>query len=135
MLDVGGEKVAILGATTPDTAEIASPGPTVSFRDPVAYLTAQVAALQAEGVDKIILLSATSGVADDIAVAEAVPGIDADRRRPRPHAVREHGEDAPQQYPLMVTGPDGRAVPIVQAGAYSKYLGQSDARRSTTPAW
>ena len=23
----------------------------------------------------------------------------------------------------MVTGPDGRAVPIVQAGSYSKYLG------------
>ena len=57
VLEVGGEKVAILGATTPDTAEISSPGPTVSFRDPVAYLTGRVAALQAEGVDKIILLS------------------------------------------------------------------------------
>ena len=32
-------------------------------------------------------------------------------------------EDAPFKYPLMVDGPDGHAVPIVQAGAYSKYLG------------
>ena len=60
VLDVGGEKVAILGATTPDTAEIASPGADRRFRDPVAYLHGEVAALQAEGVDKIILLSATS---------------------------------------------------------------------------
>ena len=39
MLDVGGQKVAILGATTPDTPEIASPDKADVFRDPVAYLT------------------------------------------------------------------------------------------------
>ena len=58
---IGGQKVAILGAVTTETPEIASPGPTVDvFRDPVAYLTGEVAALEAEGVDKIILVSATS---------------------------------------------------------------------------
>ena len=67
--------MGILGATTPETVEISSPGPTVSYGEPVAYLTGRVAELEAEGIDKIILLSHL-GVADDIAVAEAVPGID-----------------------------------------------------------
>ena len=126
VLEVGGEKVAILGATTPDTVEISSPGPTVSFREPVAYLTGQVAALEAEGVDKIILLSHL-GVADDIAVAEAVPGIDLIVGG-HDHALFSNDGEAPHAYPLMVAGPDGREVPIVQAGAYSKYLGHDHAR-------
>ena len=76
VLDVGGEKVAILGATTTETPEIASPDKADVFREPVAYLTAGVKALKAEGVDKIILVSHL-GVNADIKVAEAVPGIDA----------------------------------------------------------
>ena len=122
VLEVGGEKVGILGATTPDTAEISSPGPTVSFGEPVAYLTGRVAELEAEGVDKIILLSHL-GVADDIAVAEAVPGIDLIVGG-HDHALFSNEGDAPHAYPLMVAGRDGRQVPIVQAGAYSKYLGR-----------
>ena len=107
VLEVGGEKVAILGATTPDTVEISSPGPTVSFGEPVAYLTGRVAALEAEGVDKIILLSHL-GVADDIAVAEAVPGIDLIVGG-HDHALFSNDGEAPHAYPLMVAGPDGRA--------------------------
>ena len=40
------------------------------------------------------------------------------------HALFSNEGDAPHAYPLMVAGPDGRQVPIVQAGAYSKYLGR-----------
>jgi len=122
VLDVAGEKVAILGATTPDTAEISSPGPTVSFAEPVAYLTGRVEAVQAEGVDKIVLLSHL-GLADDIAVAEAVPGIDLIVGG-HDHALFSNDGEAVHGYPLIVAGPDGRQVPIVQAGAYSKYLGR-----------
>jgi 5'-nucleotidase len=122
VLDIGGEKVAIVAATTPDTAEIASPGPTVSFREPVEYLTTTVEKLTAEGVDKIILLGHL-GVADDIAVAEAVPGIDVIVGGHDHYLFSNTVEDAPYKYPLMVTGPEGRAVPVVQAGSYSKYLG------------
>ena len=50
-LSVGaGEKVAILGALTPETAEISTPGPTIAFRDPVPWLTAETAALAAHSV-------------------------------------------------------------------------------------
>ncbi len=122
VLDVGGQKVAILGATTTDTPEIASPDKADVFRDPVAYLTGEVKALEAEGVDKIILVSHL-GVNADIKVAEAVPGIDAIVGGHSHTLFSNTDPDAPYKYPLMVTGPDGRAVPIVQAGSYSKYLG------------
>ncbi len=123
VLEIGGEKVAILGATTPDTAEISSPGPTIRFRDPVASLTEAVAALKAEGVDKVIALTHL-GVKGDIRVAEAVPGIDLIVGGHSHTLFSNTDLEAPYRYPLMVTGPDGRAVPIVQAGSYSRYLGE-----------
>jgi 5'-nucleotidase len=122
VLDVGGEKVAILAATTPDTAEISSPDEADVFRAPVPYLTERVQALEAEGVDKIILLSHL-GTPEDVRVAEAVPGIDAIVGGHTHTLFSNTDPEAPYKYPLMVTGPDGRAVPIVQAGSYSKYLG------------
>jgi 5'-nucleotidase len=122
VLDVGGEKVAILGATTPETAEISSPGATVAFLDPVEYLTGKVAELAGEGVDKVIVLSHL-GVPDDVRVAESVPGIDLIVGGHSHTLFSGTVEGAPYKYPLMVDGPDGHPVPIVQAGSYSKYLG------------
>jgi 5'-nucleotidase len=75
-----------------------------------------------EGVDKIILVSHL-GVPADVAVAEKVPGIDAIVGGHTHTLFSNTDPDAPYKYPLMVAGPDGRAVPIVQAGSYSKYLG------------
>ena len=122
VLEVGGENVAILGATTPDTPEIASPGPTVSFRDPAEYLRGKVAELHAEGVDKIIVASHL-GVVDDIALAEAVDGVDLIVGGHSHTLFSNADPEAPYRYPHMATAPDGTQVPIVQAGAYSKYLG------------
>ena len=122
VLDIGGERVAILGATTPDTVEIASPGPTVSFRDPAEYLTGKVGDLQAAGVEKIIVLSHL-GVVDDERLIAAVPGIDAVVGGHSHTLFSNVDDDAGFKYPLMASGPDGVSVPIVQAGAYSKYLG------------
>ncbi|CAN5675974.1 bifunctional UDP-sugar hydrolase/5'-nucleotidase [soil metagenome] len=122
ILEVGGERIAIVGAVTPDTAEISQPGPTVAFDDPIAYLTETVEVLRADGVTKIIALTHV-GVLDDIRIAEAVPGLDAVVGG-HSHTLFSNGiEDAPYAYPHMVEGPDGRQVPVVQAGAYSKYLG------------
>jgi 5'-nucleotidase len=122
ILELGGEKVAILGATTPDTPEISSPGPTVSFRDPVAYLTETVAAVTAEGANKVILLSHLGSPLDQKVAAE-VPGIDAIVGGHSHDLYSNTDSEAPYRYPVIVTGPGGVKVPIVQAGAYSKYLG------------
>ena len=61
---------------------------------------------QAEGVDKIIVLSHL-GVHADIEVAEAVPGIDAIVGGHSHTLFSNTDADAPYKYPLMVDGPDG----------------------------
>src|SRR5690606_5975075 len=54
VVEVGGEKIGIIGATTEDTPEIASPGPNIEFTDVIQYVRGASEALDAAGVDKII---------------------------------------------------------------------------------
>lgn len=122
VLNVGGEKIGIVSALTRDTVEIASPGPDVGFEDEIAALTADVAALQAEGVTKVIALTHV-GLPADLAIAAAVPGIDAVVGG---HSHTYLSASDPKRrgaYPTFVTGPGNALVPVVQAYAYGKYLG------------
>jgi 5'-nucleotidase / UDP-sugar diphosphatase len=121
VLEIGGERVAVVGATTTDTVEIASPGPTVAFRDPKSYLAETAAALEAQGVNKIIALTHV-GVPEDLTIAAEVPGIDAIVGGHSHTLFSNSSEDAEFPYPHRAEDPDGE-VPVVQAGAYSKYLG------------
>jgi 5'-nucleotidase / UDP-sugar diphosphatase len=78
-----------------------------------------VADLRAQGVDLVVALS-HSGVdlddgGDDEAMAASVAGIDL--------IISAHSHTALPE-PLMVEGPDGYTVPIVQAGKYGEYLGR-----------
>ena len=52
-----GEKIGIISALATDTVDTSSPGPTVIFQDEIDSLSADVAALEAEGVTKIIALN------------------------------------------------------------------------------
>ncbi len=117
VLEIGGEKVALIGTTTPDTVDISSPGPAVVFRDPADYLNAKAAELTAEGIDKIVVLSHL-GAVPDIALAEALEGVDAIVGGHSHTLFSNTLEGAAYAYPHVVND-----VPIVQAGAYSKYLG------------
>jgi 5'-nucleotidase / UDP-sugar diphosphatase len=120
VLEVGGAPLGIVGALTPDTAEIASPGPKVRFADPVESLRAQVADLTAQGVTRIIALTHV-GIEDDLRIAAEVAGLDAVIGG---HSHTLMGGDGQPTYPTLVTGPDGRDVPVAQAGAYGAHLGE-----------
>ncbi len=117
-----GEKVGIVSALATDTPEAQAPASIILFQDEIDSLKADVAALEAEGVNHIIALTHV-GFTHDLRIAEQVPGIDAvvgghshtylsatDRKR--------HGA-----YPTWVSQPEGAMVPVVQAYAYGKYLG------------
>lgn len=122
VLEVGGERIGIVSALTTDTVEIASPGPAVAFEDEIAALAADVAALEAEGVTKIIALTHV-GLPRDIEIAEAVPGIDAIVGGHSHTYLSASDPDRHGAYPTWASQADGTLVPIVQAYAYSKYLG------------
>lgn len=122
VLEAGGRKVGVIGVTTTDTAEIASPGPTLSFGDDIAALRAAVAALQAQGVTMIVALTHV-GLARDQEIAAQVAGLDAVVGG-HSHTLMGAMDGAAAPYPLIVAGPDGAQVPVVQAYAYGKYLGE-----------
>ncbi|WP_133486027.1 bifunctional metallophosphatase/5'-nucleotidase [Aliiroseovarius marinus] len=116
VLDVGGQKIGIISALATDTAETSSPGEAVIFQDEIDSLKADVAALEAEGVNKIIALNHV-GVKKDMAIAEAVAGLDAVIGG-HSHTKFSNTEEGAMAYPTMVGN-----VPVVQAYAYSKYVG------------
>ncbi len=122
ILEVGGKRIGIVGALTQDTAEIAAPGPTVTFGEVNAYLTEAAAALEAQGVAHVLALT-HQGAIDDFETAAVVPGIDAIIGGHSHTLFSNTHEGAAYPYPEMVAGPDGVAVPVVSAEAYSKYLG------------
>ncbi|MCB1420040.1 MAG: metallophosphoesterase, partial [Notoacmeibacter sp.] len=120
--EMGGQKVAILSVLATDTDETSSPGDNVLFGDEVAYLKDAVAKLEAEGINKIILLSHV-GLPRDREIAAAVSGIDVIVGG-HSHTLMSNTVEGAPKYPEMVKNPDGKDVPIVQAYAYSKYVGE-----------
>ena len=76
VIEKDGERIGILGVTTPETVILSSPGPDVSFDDEIEFLQGAVAEMQAEGITKILLLSHV-GYNRDREIAAAVDGISA----------------------------------------------------------
>jgi 5'-nucleotidase / UDP-sugar diphosphatase len=122
VLSIGGERVGVIGATTEDTPEIASPGPNVVFQSVADYVGAAAQALEEAGINKIIVLSHI-GYVEDQQLAAAVPGIDVIVGG-HSHTFLGTGEGEAGPYPTLVENPDGVEVPIVQAGQYGKVLGE-----------
>lgn len=121
VLEKGGEQIGILGITTPDTVFLSSPGDTVSFQDEIAHLREAVAELQAEGINKILVLSHVGYVRDQQIAAE-VDGISAIIGG-HSHTLMSNSQDGAVEYAGLVESPSGRAVPIMQAFAFSRFLG------------
>ncbi len=116
ILEVGGEKIGIVSALAVDTVETSSPSDAVIFSDEIENLQHDVDALTDMGVTKIIALNHV-GVNKDMEIAAAVSGLDAVVGG-HSHTKFSNTEEGAMAYPTMVGG-----VPVVQAYAYSKYVG------------
>ncbi|MGG7643772.1 bifunctional metallophosphatase/5'-nucleotidase [Rhodovulum sp. YNF3179] len=118
VIERGGARLGLIGLTPQDTDELASPGPNVVFTDPVAAVQAEVDALTAEGVNKIIVLS-HSGYGVDQRVAAGTTGVDVIVGGHSNTYLHADDPDAAGPYPTMVGD-----TAIVQAYAYGKFLGE-----------
>jgi 5'-nucleotidase len=116
VLEVGGERIALVSVLATDTPETSSPGQAVIFTDEVESLQADIAALEAEGVTKVIGLTHV-GVMRDMEIAAAVEGLDAIVGG-HSHTLFSNSAEGAMAYPTMVGD-----VPVVSAYAYGKYLG------------
>ncbi|WP_048647474.1 5'-nucleotidase C-terminal domain-containing protein [Nitratireductor soli] len=123
ILDVGGEKIALVGAVANDTAELSSPGEHVSIIEDVAGITEAVKAATADGINKVIAITHV-GYPRDLEAIAKIPGVDAVVGGHTNTLLSNTIEGAAGPYPTMVDNPDGHQVPVVQAASYSKYLGE-----------
>ncbi|MDL2345137.1 bifunctional metallophosphatase/5'-nucleotidase [Deinococcus sp. MIMF12] len=127
VLSVGGDRVGVIGAVTPDLPLISSPGPNVKMLELTGSLNNSVKALQDQGINKIVLVSHL-GYAVEQQVARTVPGIDV--------IVGGHSHTllgtfdnkdfpAPEgPYPTIVPNPDGNRTLLVAAWEWGKVLGR-----------
>lgn len=123
VLEVGGQKIGIVGAVTNDTPEVASPGPNIAIEDDVKNITAQVEKLKAEGVNKIIALTHVGYPRDKEMIAK-IPGVDVVVGGHSHSLLSNTDAKAEGPYPTMIDNPEGYKVPVTQAASYSKYLGE-----------
>ncbi|MFN3831354.1 MAG: 5'-nucleotidase C-terminal domain-containing protein [Allorhizobium sp.] len=120
--EFGEEKVAVVSVLATDTDETSSPGDSILFADEIGYLKEAVKEIEGQGIDKIVLLSHV-GYVKDQEIAAAVDGIDVIVGGHSHTLLSNTDEKAAGPYPTMIKNPAGQDVPIVQAYAYSKYLG------------
>ncbi|GGE07357.1 multifunctional 2',3'-cyclic-nucleotide 2'-phosphodiesterase/5'-nucleotidase/3'-nucleotidase [Aureimonas endophytica] len=123
VVEKGGEKLGIVGLSPRETPELSSPGKALVFEDPIPAARRAVAALEEQGIDKIVLLS-HSGYETDKRIAAAVDGIDVIVGGHSHTLLSNSDKAAAGPYPTLVKNPSGREVPIVQAASYGKYLGE-----------
>lgn len=122
VLEIGGQKIGIVGAVTNDTEDLASPGPKIMIADDVQTITAAVADLKKQGVNKIIALTHI-GYGREVSEIAKIPDVDVVVGGHSHSLLSNTDAKAEGPYPTMVDNPGGYKVPVVQAASYSKYLG------------
>uniref|UniRef100_A0A1Q3FBL0 Apyrase n=1 Tax=Culex tarsalis TaxID=7177 RepID=A0A1Q3FBL0_CULTA len=122
----GGVKIGIIGYLTPETKQLTQVN-TVEYLDEIEAINKEAAALKSQGVNILIALG-HSGLERDRQIAAGCPDIDLVIGG-HSHTFLYSGTapdevDKPEgPYPVLVQNRAGRDVPVVQAYAYTKYLG------------
>jgi len=141
VVEKGGEKLGLIGVTTQLLNALSSPSGTVvkgATTNNLNLLATQVQAyineLEADGVNKIILLSHLQELALERELAEKLRGVDvvlaggAHTRLGDDDDVAEafpgHAADFADTYPLVTAGLDGAPVLIVSTDSEFTYLGR-----------
>ncbi|XP_050069190.1 protein 5NUC-like [Anopheles maculipalpis] len=120
-----GVRIGVIGYLTPETKQL-SPTNTVEFLDEIDTINKEASALKEQGVNILIALG-HSGLERDKEIAAHCPDVDLVIGG-HSHTFLYSGsapdvEDPAGPYPVMVKNAAGKDVPVVQAYAYTKYLG------------
>ncbi|XP_040575833.1 snake venom 5'-nucleotidase [Lepeophtheirus salmonis] len=129
-INVGGKRIGIVGYVTLRTEYTSQPDDTLVFTEEVEAITKEAKNLKGKGVDIIIALG-HSGYDKDQEIARKIPEIDVVVGG-HSHSFLYHTNNGASQsgdyiegdYPTMVRQPSGKQVPVVQAFAFTKYLGK-----------
>jgi len=133
-----GERIGVVGATTPLLPAISSPRNVKVLDDVAGLVQDQVDDLTGRGVDKIILISHLQNVNEDRALVPMLSDIDVAIAGGGDELLANEGDllvpgdvravdpttDQPFSYPVAATDADGAFVPIVTTAGDYKYVGR-----------
>ena len=126
ILEIAGQKVGIVGVTTPGTPITSSPGDKVKFLDPLPSVQKAVDDLRAQGITKIILLSHL-GYSEDLKLAALLKGVGVivGGHSHTPLGKYE-GNGLPASegtYPTVLKDGNGKTILITQVWEWGKFYG------------
>jgi 5'-nucleotidase len=125
-----GQRVGIVGATTPLLPAISSPRNVVVDPDVAGAIQAEIDKLEAAGVNKVILISHLQNVQEDLALAPFLSGLDVmiagggDELLANPGDLLVPGDVVNGAYPLTTTNAEGDTVPVITTAGDYKYVGR-----------
>ncbi len=129
VVTVDGVQVGIVGATTPTLPFVSSPRDTI-ISDVATSVQAEIDALEANGVNIIILTSHLQDVNEELMLVTQLSGIDAviagggDELLANPGDLLLPGDVAARPYPETAMNLDGSSVPVVVTPGDYTYVGQ-----------
>lgn len=124
VLDVGDQKIGVIGLITPETVVLSTPGADIVFEnDLVAVTLKAVDELTEQGVNKIILLTHI-GLDAAMVLAPELRGIDVFVDGHSHTLLGNAYTAAADRYPIAVEDSEGNTIQYVQAGEKSIYLGR-----------
>ena len=130
IVEVEGEQIGIIGLIYDRVASITSPRNAIVSMEPYKIIVdAQVAALKAEGVNKIILVSHLQSINREIELAGELTDIDViiagggDELLSNDPSIALQGAEIFGEYPLQVPNAEGKTTYIVTTPGEYKYVG------------
>lgn len=145
VIDVNGEKIGVVGATTPTITSISSPGDVTVLPDDFEgdptpeQLDALAAEIQADidvllaanpDIDKVVLLSHMQQISIEQELAPRLRNVDivmaggSNTRLVDDTDRLRDGDTAQGEYPLFTTDADGNPVAIINTDGNYKYVGR-----------
>ena len=127
IVEIGGQKIGIIGLTTADTKNNSHPGKNIGFNSNYASCVQKEAnRLGKQGVNKIVVLSHI-GLDEDRKLAAQVSKVDVIVGGHSHTLLSNTSKEAKDVYPVAVKDRDGRPVYIVQAGGGDgRFVGRLD---------
>ncbi len=130
VIPVAGDRVGVVGVTTPELTYLTQPGGITVSSNLAGTVQPLVDDLVAQGIDKIVILSHLQQLTNEWLLATQLTNVDvivaggSHALLAKPTDRLRAGDTRLGDYPLTVTGPDGRTVYIVNTAANYHYVGR-----------